>query len=579
MSGSDPRSPLSVGIGWASRISALGFEFSLPPLAGYACRSCWLGSRSESASLVGMILGFLVGMMHILRLAKDSSKPSLVPWSEELASPLRPIRLISSSDKGPSGHIGKNSIMAEDAHHECPLHHVMDAKTLEFPWGKKGLIVDLPEIHLGLFDLQITRFMVMELVVAVLLAAIIIPLARHVAKNPITRGRFLNAFEVLILFIRDNVARPTIGGHGADAFLPYLWTVFFFVLFNNLLGMIPGGASATGNVNVTAVLAIMTFVVVLIAGIKASRLPVGFWINLVPTLDVPWFMKPPMWLLMFAIEIAGLFIRHLVLSVRLFANMLAGHIVLAVILGFIISVGGNLWYVVAPASIAGVIALSLLELFVAFLQAYIFVFLSALFIGTAADIRRTGATARGSAPTRTRPKPGCPLPRMRIDSREVMTQREATARRSARRLARRGRPGGPHLSPSVKASFWSRGSDEIREVRRLGPWPAIDRLGHGLRPGPHRRRPVPVQRYRHRPRDHRGRPGYRQAHRLCGREHGPPARSGRRHPDGHDHLGRPHRGRGVLRAHRAGFHHPTTVNPTRPRPAGRDSPAPAREFP
>jgi F-type H+-transporting ATPase subunit a len=87
---------------------------------------------------------------------------------------------------------------------------------------------------------------------------------------------------------------------------------------------------------------------------------------------------------MFLIEIAGLLIRHLVLCVRLFANMLAGHIVLAVILGFILAVSGNAWYVVAPASIAGVIALSLLELFVAFLQAYIFVFLSALFIGSAA---------------------------------------------------------------------------------------------------------------------------------------------------------------------------------------------------
>jgi F-type H+-transporting ATPase subunit a len=267
--------------------------------------------------------------------------------------------------------------MAEAAH--SPLHHVMDAKHLEFPWGN----VALPKLPHWLGDIQITRFMVMELVAALLIAAIIIPLARHVARHPVTRGRLLNAFEVLVLFIRDNVARPTIGGHGADAYLPYLWTVFFFVLFNNLLGMIPGGASATANVNVTAVMAISTFTVVLIAGFKASG-PVGFWFNMVPNLDVPWFMKPPMWGLMLVIEIFGLFIRHLVLSVRLFANMLAGHIVLAVILTFLITVGGKMWYVVAPASIAGVVALSLLELFVAFLQAYIFTFLSAMFIGTAA---------------------------------------------------------------------------------------------------------------------------------------------------------------------------------------------------
>jgi F-type H+-transporting ATPase subunit a len=274
--------------------------------------------------------------------------------------------------------------MAAEVEKESPLHHVVDSGVLELPsWGMDGWVVKLPVIDLGFYQLQITRFMVMELIAALLMAAIIIPLARHVASHPITRGRLLNAFEVLVLFIRDGVVRPTIGGHDADKFLPYLWTVFFFVLFNNLLGMIPGGASATGNINVTAVLAIMTFVVVLIAGIKASG-PIGFWLDLVPSLDVPKFMKPPMWLLMFFIEIAGLFIRHLVLCVRLFANMLAGHIVLAVILGFIISVSGSIWYVVAPVSIAGVIALSLLELLVAFLQAYIFVFLSALFIGSAA---------------------------------------------------------------------------------------------------------------------------------------------------------------------------------------------------
>ncbi len=277
--------------------------------------------------------------------------------------------------------------MSSEASHSNPLDHVVDhvvdSSHLELPWGRNGLVVDLPKIPLGFYDLQITRFMLMELIAAVLVAAILIPLARHIAKHPITRGRFLNAFEVLVLFIRDSVARPTIGGRDADKYLPYLWTVFFFVLFNNLLGMIPGGASATGSINVTAVLAVMTFGVVLFAGMKASG-PIGFWVNLVPTLDVHPALKFFLWPLMFFIEIGGLFIRHLVLCVRLFANMLAGHIVLAVILTFLIAVSGNAWYVVAPASIAGVIALSLLELFVAFLQAYIFVFLSALFIGSAA---------------------------------------------------------------------------------------------------------------------------------------------------------------------------------------------------
>ncbi len=277
--------------------------------------------------------------------------------------------------------------MAEHKHD--PLDHVVDNTFIEIPWNSiPGLNrlgwhnLPLPRVELGPLSFQITRFMVMELIVAALIASIIIPLARHVAKFPVTRGAFFNAFEAMVLFIRDGVARPAIGGHDADQYLPYLWTVFLFVLGCNLLGMIPGGASPTGNVNVTGVLALATFGVVLFTGMRKMG-PIGYWIGLVPRLDVPVWMKGPMFLLMFFIEVAGLLIRHVVLSVRLFANMLAGHIVLAVILGFILEAGYYAQFVVTPASVAGVVALSLLELFVAFLQAYIFTFLSALFIGSA----------------------------------------------------------------------------------------------------------------------------------------------------------------------------------------------------
>jgi F-type H+-transporting ATPase subunit a len=269
--------------------------------------------------------------------------------------------------------------MAAEPHGSNPLNHVVDSNRLELPWGE----YTIPPIHLGGVEFQITRLMLMELVVAALLVAILVPLARHIAKYPVTRGPFLNAFEVIVLYLRDGVARPAIGGHDADKYMPYLWTVFFFVLFSNLLGLVPGGASATGNINVTIILALMTFITVLSAGIRASG-PIGFWKSLVPALDVPGYMKVPLTLLLFPIEVAGLLIRHVVLSVRLFANMLAGHLVLAVILGFIIQVTGLLWYVVTPASIFGLIAMDLLEIFIAFLQAYIFTLLSALFIGMAA---------------------------------------------------------------------------------------------------------------------------------------------------------------------------------------------------
>lgn len=256
-----------------------------------------------------------------------------------------------------------------------PLEHVRDAGFLDLPFLGS---VPLPEIA----GFQITRFMLMELLAALLVAAVAIPLARHASRNNVTRGPLLNMFEAMLLFIRDEVARPAIGGHGADRFLPFLWTVFFFILFSNLLGLVPGGASATGNINVTGALAIITFGTVLIAGSREMG-PVGFWLGLVPELDVPIWLKPVLWPLMFVIEIAGLFIRHMVLAVRLFANMLAGHIVLAVVLGFITQAVGIFVLLVTPASILGAAALSLLELLVAFLQAYIFVFLAALFIGAA----------------------------------------------------------------------------------------------------------------------------------------------------------------------------------------------------
>jgi F-type H+-transporting ATPase subunit a len=271
--------------------------------------------------------------------------------------------------------------MAAEQGHSA-LSHVVDHPTLELPWWRSPYAweIELPKIY-GT-NIQITRFMVTQLIVAGLMLLILPLVARHMRREPVSRGWFHNMFEAMILFIRDQVAVPAIGGHGADRFLPFLWTVFFFVLFNNLLGLIPGLASATGNINVTGVLAAMTLVTVVAAGMREMGI-VGFFIGIVPHMDVPLYVKVFLWPLMFVIEVAGLLIRHVVLAVRLFANMFAGHVVLAVILGFILTAPRGLFIPVAASSVIGVILLSLLELLVAFLQAYIFTFLSALFIGSA----------------------------------------------------------------------------------------------------------------------------------------------------------------------------------------------------
>jgi F-type H+-transporting ATPase subunit a len=269
-------------------------------------------------------------------------------------------------------------------HSENPLAHVVDHPTLDLPYWHSPFEIEVPLPRIPIVGIQLTRFMVMQLIASALVILVMVPVVRHISRTPYSRGWFMNMFEAMLLFIRDDVARPAIGGHGADRFLPFLWTAFFFVLFNNLLGMFPGFASPTANVNVTGGLALMTLFTVIGAGVREMGFS-GYWIGIVPHLDVPWALKLFLWPLMFMIEIAGLLIKHTVLAVRLFANMFAGHVVLAVILGFILipRLLSGTFFFVTPFSLIGVALLSLLELFVAFLQAYIFTFLAALFIGSA----------------------------------------------------------------------------------------------------------------------------------------------------------------------------------------------------
>ena len=235
------------------------------------------------------------------------------------------------------------------------------------------------------FEFKITKFMVLELVVAVLAIVIFTRLANRMSKGGAPKGRSWNFLEAMLLFIRDQVARPAIGHHDADKFLPFLWTMFFFVLGCNLLGMVPWAGSATGALGTTLTLACITFGVVVGAG-TAKMGPIGFWIGQVPHMDLPLplaiLLKP----MIFVIEVVGMLIKHFILAMRLLANMMAGHLVLAVIMAFIaasVTAGVGAWIGVSTASVLGATALSLLELFVAFLQAYIFTFLSALFIGMA----------------------------------------------------------------------------------------------------------------------------------------------------------------------------------------------------
>jgi len=240
-----------------------------------------------------------------------------------------------------------------------------------------------PIIQIQPFDLHVTKFMVLEVVAAILVCVGFVWLAGRVAGGGRPKGKCWNLLESMLLFIRDEVARPAIGKHDADRFLPFLWTMFFFILICNLLGMVPWLGSPTGALACTGALAILTFCVVNGTGMKKMG-AVGYWKALVPHIDVPLPLAIFLIPMVFLIEVGGLVIKHFVLAVRLLANMMAGHLVLAVLIAFIaVAWNSAVVWGVAPASILGATALSMLELFVAFLQAYIFTFLSALFIGMA----------------------------------------------------------------------------------------------------------------------------------------------------------------------------------------------------
>ncbi|MHC5010235.1 MAG: F0F1 ATP synthase subunit A [Planctomycetota bacterium] len=230
---------------------------------------------------------------------------------------------------------------------------------------------------------------VLMLIVSAVLLVIFLPIAAR-APSVVPTG-FRNFLEAILQFIREEVARPVLG-QNTDKFIPYIWTFFFLILTANLLGMIPLGSfaapidahlshiggTATGNLSITAGLAICAFFLIHIAGIREQGFT-HYCKNFVPS--VPW----PLLILFIPLEILGAFVKPFALAMRLFANMLAGHIVLAVILGFAatgLHMGGG-GYGITLVSVVGGVALSLLEVFVAFLQAYIFTFLTTLFIGMA----------------------------------------------------------------------------------------------------------------------------------------------------------------------------------------------------
>ncbi len=263
-----------------------------------------------------------------------------------------------------------------------PLSHVVQHPLVQRPLDAGPLT---PEGKVTLFSDHIS-----SILLAAVLLVLVLPrtLRRRRGKDEIDAlvpTGFRNAIEAICHYLREEVARPALGPH-TDRFIKYVWTIFFFVLTMNLLGLLPIaalsplaglhlGGTATANIWVTATLAITTLVMMVVNGVRFAGL--DYLKHFAPG---PIFLKP----LMIVVEVIGLFAKGFALAVRLFANMVAGHTLAAVLIGLILSAGAAsaaMGFGIAVPVVAGSVAISMLELFVAFLQAFIFTFLTTMFLG------------------------------------------------------------------------------------------------------------------------------------------------------------------------------------------------------
>ncbi|MGM0634682.1 MAG: F0F1 ATP synthase subunit A [Bacteroidota bacterium] len=221
-------------------------------------------------------------------------------------------------------------------------------------------------------DFSITKNVASMFLTVIVMLVLFLGLAKHYKKSKKAPKGFNNILETLVIFVRDEIAKPQIGNKKYAKFMPFLLTVFFFIWITNLLGLLPGAANVTGNISVTVALGLITLILMLTNGTKDYWKHI-FWMPGVPV---------PVKLLLAPIELIGMFIKPIALMIRLFANITAGHIIVLSLLGliFILSSAG-----VAFISVPFALFINVLELLVAFLQAFIFTMLSALFIGMAVE--------------------------------------------------------------------------------------------------------------------------------------------------------------------------------------------------
>lgn len=244
--------------------------------------------------------------------------------------------------------------------------------------GELTLDVDGEITNEAPLDLSITKNVAMLLITSTVLILIFLAVARGYKKNVGKAPKGIQSFfEPIIIYVKDEIVKPNIGPK-YERYLPYLLTLFFFIWFGNLLGLLPAAANLTGNIAITLMLAIMTFIITLVSGRKT------YWLHILDPLgnSMGWGSKFLLYLILWPIEIIGIFTKPFSLMIRLFANITAGHIIILSILSLTF-ITQSLTVGVLSALFASV--MNLLELFVALLQAYVFTMLSAMYFGQAVE--------------------------------------------------------------------------------------------------------------------------------------------------------------------------------------------------
>ena len=267
------------------------------------------------------------------------------------------------------------------------MPHITDSKVLEYPcWhgaGEWACEDTLPTWNVKIgghdYDFGPTKHVVWLLISAVCVALVLMFAARSHVRSTDTIGRprgFAAGLEAVILYLRNEIFLPVLGGHGGGRYIPLVLSLFFFILFCNLFGLVPYGSTATGNISVTATLAIITFIVVEVAGMRTLGRgyfgTVFYWPH-----DMPLYMRIPLSVIMTPVEIIGKFTKPFALTIRLFANMIAGHVIILALIGLIFMFG----WAVSIAAIPMALFIMFLEILVAFIQAFIFALLASVFIG------------------------------------------------------------------------------------------------------------------------------------------------------------------------------------------------------